>query len=102
MNKTDIKKMRDYADKYDIPMIVYGDNEHIFYHNTKDHYPLIWDDNNEVLISFQHNNDTYSQHEYPLDVVCIEYEYIQYCKLLTTREAILGIFNDYKSLLDME
>lgn len=102
MDKATIKKMRDYADEHDIPMVIYGDNEHLFYHNTKDHYPLIWDDDNNMVFAFQHNNDPYVQQEYPLDIVCIEYEFIQYIKLIANREVALDVFNNHKSLLNEE
>ena len=60
MDKALIAKLRDFSEKHDLPLILYCDNEHIFYHNTKDQFPIIWDDATESFTSFRVAIDPYT------------------------------------------
>ena len=97
-----IKKIRDDAGT-EKAMIITCDNEHIFYDNIKDSCPLIWDDENERLISFEKNmSSNQSQAAKPGRVVFTAYEHIQFIEVIATVPEVIEILNKFKDKMTEE
>ena len=102
MTLAEIKKIREEAGT-DKPMIIIGDNEHIFYHNVNDSCVIIWDDELERIISFEKNiTSAQSQAIRPARVVYTSYEHIQYIEVITTIPEVLTILNKFKDKMTDE
>lgn len=98
MTKEQIIKFRDEIGK-ETPMKVICDNEHFFYDNLDEYFPIIWDDDNEVLIQIQPNNhDQYSAPRLPYRISISMYEHIQFIEAYVDMKMAVKSIDNLKSL----
>ena len=65
-------------DYKDCCVLITCDNEHLFYHNSKNQPPLIWDWENELFIAFQTNREIDCQQPNPIEVTYVSFGEIQF------------------------
>lgn len=94
MTKEQVQKFRD---KFkDNAMIVVCDNQHLFYDNVGGKFPLIWDDENEVLTTMVMNDDIYSQSLNPVYIEMTEYEHIQFIQIFINANQAMDYIEEIK------
>ena len=76
MNLEQIKKIRDDVGKGKPLTIVY-DNDKVIYDNVQDQFPVIWDDNKELLYQIGVDNYFHNQKKTPYIILAYTYECIQ-------------------------
>lgn len=100
MTKESIIKARE--DFSDNPIRVICDNMIIVLDKADENSVVIWDDDNERLISFRpswDNNVTAIQQEYPFSVIYTDYELIQYMEMYVKPKEAVEWANQYKGQL---
>ena len=85
MTKELLQKFRAEAGDNHILMIE-TDNQHIFYDNVKDSFPIIWDDTNETFTAILNNQDQTNPQNFPWMKVTVLYEDIQFVNIFITSE----------------
>ena len=99
MTLENIKKFRDGIAK-GRPFVITCDNEHIFYDNIEDGFPIIWDDDALVLIQLRPNSDyAYHSDKNTMCLDVVEYDTIQFMKILLTTAEAVEYLNSVKSKL---
>jgi len=80
----------------DKAMHITCDNEHHFYDNVQGSTPIIWDDENERLISIIPNTEQYGQEKLPIKVVYTSYEHIQFIEAIIPMKDAINVLNTFK------
>lgn len=97
MTTEQIKRTLSIIDKFtDCTIQVIVDNQHLYYGNTRDNFPLIWDDANELLYILQQNTDTYTQSLNGMEFVSVGYDVIQQIKIYHNVSDSLLLVNKFE------
>ena len=90
MKTENVISFRDGIGKDKILKIV-CDNQHIFYDRIAQNSPIIWEDDKEQFTACRANQDPYTQKEYPIETVTVDYDQIQFMHCLDTVATALDV-----------
>lgn len=97
MTVENVKRILDTVKPGDVVEIV-TDNQHYIYDGCKDTFKIMYDEENELIISFR-RTITNSQGRTPMTINYIEYEIIQQINIYHTIEHALTLFDQYKKFI---
>lgn len=83
-----VKKLREDAKKRGLPIMIICDNERNMYDYAADKFPLIWDDDNQILTSVFINDD-YRSTEQRFVVSSVSYSEIQYINTPMSKKELI-------------
>ena len=98
MTKEVIKKFVE-EDHKDEVILITCDNEHKFWHNTKNNPPVIWDWDNDRFLALESNNQAIDQNKHPFTITSVALEEIQF---LTASVDIVGVLDFIKEYITDE
>lgn len=93
MTKDQLKKFVE-EDFKDFAILVISDNEHRFYHRTKNSPDLIWDWNNDVFYALESNEEMTDQNMHPMQVTMVALEEIQFITAFVDTKKSIEFIND--------
>lgn len=80
----------------DFAILVISDNEHRFYHRSKNNPDIVWDWDNEVFYALETNEEVIDQNMHPMQVTMVALEEIQFITaFVDTKKSIEFINENY-------
>lgn len=99
MTANQIKLIRDDSMNKDKPLIIIYDNDKVIYDNIQNHFPIIWDDSNEVFHKIELNDDYESRASMPYAISTYCYDCVQQIKVGETVKGCVEFLTNKANLL---
>ena len=93
MTKEVIKKFVE-EDFKDFAILVISDNEHRFYHRSKNNPDIVWDWNNDVFYALETTEEVIDQNKHPMQVTAVALEEIQFLTAFIETSKVLEFINE--------